>query len=68
MGVRVIRFLQKFQIPCRMTLVDTVPIPKSVAQKLQKLYNRSFHKCGTTTTTDNDTNPARLGLVKRKFC
>ena len=39
-GVRVVRITPKFRNPCRMILVNTVPNPKSVAPKLQKLQSR----------------------------
>ena len=57
-GVRVIRFLPKFRIPCRMILVNTVPIPKPLALNLQRLYDcKVFINGGWTTnkcmTTSN---------------
>ena len=69
-GVRVIRFLPKFRIPCRMILVNTVPNPKSVAPKLQKLYNRKVPiNVGRTTNIDNERHQSgkTYSLVEMKF-
>ena len=70
-GVRVIRFLPKFRIPCRMILVNTVPNSKGVAPKLQKLQSRKVPiNVGRTTTNDDERHQSgkNYSLAKMKFC
>ena len=66
-GVRVVRFFSKFRIQSRMILVNSVPNPKSVAPKLQKLSHCKVSiNVAQRTTNDNDTNPATL-IVSLKW-
>ena len=72
-GVNVIQFLPKFRIPCTMILVNTVPNPKSLAPKLQKLQSREvpINLGRTLTTNDIDNERHQSGktysLVEMKF-
>merc|ERR1711947_11745 len=64
LGVGVVQFFSKFRIQSRMILVNSVPNPKKVAPKFQKLSHRKVSINVARRTNDerttNDLNPARL--------
>ena len=72
LGVGVVRFFSKFRIQSRMILVNSVPNPKKVAPKLQKLSHRKVSiNVGHRTTTNDERRRHQSGknysLVEMKF-
>ena len=66
-GVGVVRFFSKFRIQSRMILVNTIPNPKSVAPKLQKLQSRKVPIIGGHRQQLRHQSGKTYSLVEMKF-
>ena len=68
-GVGVVRFFSKFRIQSRMILVNSVPNPKSVAPKLQKLSHRKVPIIGGRRMNEQRRHQSgkTYSLVEMKF-
>ena len=67
-GVGVVIFFSKFRIQSRMILVNTVPNPKSVAPKLQKLSHREVSINVAQTNERRHQSGKTYSLIEMKFC